>query len=74
MISQLESRKFSKDELVKTGLELQSDQGKTTCDEVHARWTSLHQTLMSRRTELTAMLEHADNLNSKVSLPKNMEG
>ena len=68
LISQLETRKYSKDELVKNGLELKSEQGKTTCDEVHSRWSTLHQALMSRKTELTAMLEHADNLNSKVRI------
>lgn len=65
LISQLESRKPVRDELVQTGVELNTEEAKSVSEEVERSWSSLQQTLMARKTELTSMLEHADNLNTK---------
>ena len=65
LIAQLEAKKFQKDDMIKTGLELKTEQSKSLSDEIVSKWSSLQQSLMSRKTELTAMLEHADNLNTK---------
>ena len=65
LISQFESRKYSKEELIRTGIDIRTEQSRSICDELKTRWSGLQQGLMSRKTELTAMLEHADNLNTK---------
>ena len=38
---------------------------KLYCDELLSRWHSNQQELMARKTELTAMLEHSDNVTTK---------
>ena len=65
LISQLDSRKQTKDELVHSAPEDQTEEMKLLGAEVERSWSSLHQILVHRKTELTSMLEHADNLNTK---------
>ena len=65
LLSHLDSKKAAKNELMLMYENSSVDHGTDTKHEVNTSWSKLHQTLMSRKTELTTMLEHTDNLQSK---------
>jgi hypothetical protein len=69
MLAQLEAKRAQKDDLVKQLDELRAQESgadlKLYCDELSSRWHSIQQELMARKTELTAMLEHSDNVTTK---------
>ena len=61
LISNLDAKKQMKNDLI-----LMSDSSRADAkNEVNTTWSKLYQNLMSRKTELTTMLEHTDNLQSK---------
>jgi hypothetical protein len=68
VLAQLDAKRAQKDELVKQ-LHEQGDQAsgdlKIFFEEILSRWHTVHQELMARKTELTAMLEHSDNVTTK---------
>ena len=68
VLAQLDAKRQQKDDLFKQ-FDEHADQSagelKLYCDELLSRWHSNQQELMARKTELTAMLEHSDNVTTK---------
>jgi hypothetical protein len=69
MLAQLEAKRQQKDDIMKQLDEIRTQESgselKLYCDELSSRWHSIQQELMARKTELTAMLEHSDNVTTK---------
>jgi len=67
LLQQLESRKIQMEEIVATATDLHpgSEEVVNQINILKAEWKETQQKLMGRKTELTAMLEHSDNLDSK---------
>ena len=67
LLQQLEGRKFQMEEIVATATDLHpgSEEVVNQINILKAEWKETQQKLLGRKTELTAMLEHSDNLDSK---------
>ncbi len=68
MLGQVDAKRPLKEELLKQ-LHEEADQTpgelKLFCEDLLSSWHSTQQELMARKTELTAMLEHSDNVTTK---------
>jgi hypothetical protein len=68
LLGQVDAKRPLKEELLKQ-LHEEGDQTpselKLFCDNLLSSWQSTQQDLMARKTELTAMLEHSDNVTTK---------
>jgi hypothetical protein len=68
LLGQVDAKRPLKEELLKQ-LHEEADQTpnelKLFCEDLLSRWHSTQQDLMARKTELTAMLEHSDNVTTK---------
>ena len=66
LLGQMDAKRSLKEDLLKQ-LHEDGDQGelKAYVDELLSSWHALQQELMARKTELTAMLEHSDNVTTK---------
>ncbi len=68
MLGQMDAKRPLKEELLKQ-LHEEADQTpgelKLFCEDLLSSWHSTQQDLMARKTELTAMLEHSDNVTTK---------
>jgi hypothetical protein len=68
LLGQVDAKRPLKEELLKQ-LHEEGDQTpgelKLFCDDLLSSWHATQQELMARKTELTAMLEHSDNVTTK---------
>jgi hypothetical protein len=68
LLGQVDAKRPLKEELLKQ-LHEEAEQTpgelKLFCDDLLSSWHSTQQELMARKTELTAMLEHSDNVTTK---------
>jgi len=67
LLQQLDGRKIHMEEIVATATDLHtgSEEVVNQINILKAEWKETQQKLLGRKTELTAMLEHSDNLDSK---------
>ena len=67
LLHQLEAKKQQMEDIIAsaTSIHGDSDDVVNQINVLKAEWKKVHQTLLGRKTELTAMLEHSDNFDSK---------
>ena len=67
LLHQLEAKKQQMEDIIASATSIHGDSEDVVnqINVLKAEWKKVHQTLLGRKTELTAMLEHSDNFDSK---------